>query len=97
MVKLVDEAELLPTQAGALLIAHGSGRPRPHIDLAAIGLFQQARKMEQGRFACAGRSHEGHDLAGPDREIGSAQHFEKAVRLRIAALDLGQVQGGFLG
>jgi hypothetical protein len=44
--------------------------------------------MKQGRLACTGGCDEGHDLARLDCEIGAAQHVEKAVPLRVTALDL---------
>ncbi len=93
-MELVDEAEFVPAQGGAAGIVHAGGRATRDIDLAAIGLLEQAGDVEQGRLARARRRHEGDDLARPDREIRPAQHFEDALALRIAADDLRQEQGG---
>ncbi len=85
MVELVDEAELVPAQARAPGIVHGAGRPSADIDLAGIGLFEEAGDVQERRLAGAGRRDEGDDLARPDGEIGAAQDLETALALADSA------------
>ena len=78
MVELVDEAELLA--ADARCARHRPWRRSaapPTIDLAAVGLLEQARDVQQRRLAGAGRRDQRDDLARPDREIGAAQDLER--------------------
>src|SRR5215212_755142 len=88
MVELVDEAELLAPQRGAPGVAHAGGRAAADEDLAPVRLLEQPRHMQQRRLAGPGGRDERDELARPDREVRSAQHFEKTLPLRIAADNL---------
>ena len=92
VVELVDEADLLATQAGAADIVHGRGRRAVDEDLAAVRLLEQAGDMEEGRLAGAGRRHERNHLAREDRELGVAQDLEETRPLAVAARDLRQIK-----
>ena len=88
MVELVDEADLGAAQPRAALVVELGRRHAADEDLAAIGLLQQARDMQQGRFAGAARRDQRDEFARPEREIGLAQDFERRIGLGIEALDL---------
>ena len=51
------------------------------IDLAGIGMLEQAGDMQQRRFAGARRRDQRHRLAGPDRELGALENVERGVAL----------------
>ena len=53
-------------------------------------MFEQARDVQQRRFAGAGRPDQRHRLAGPYRELGAAQHVER--RIALAELPADAVQ-----
>ena len=93
VMELVDEADLLAAQARAPGIVHGGCRPAADEHLAAIRLLEQAGDMQEGRFAGAGRRHEGDDLARHDAKLRAAQDLEEAVPLRVAAFHPRQAKG----
>ena len=64
MMGLIDKADGVAADAGAVLIRQARSRRAVDIDLAAGGRFQQARHMQQRGFARAGLADQGHDLAG---------------------------------
>ena len=51
------------------------------IDLAGIGMFEQAGDVQQRRFAGARRRHQRHRLAGPHRKLGAVENIERRVAL----------------
>ena len=50
-------------------------------DFAGIGMLEQAGDVQQRRFAGAGRPHQRHRLAGPDRELDALENVERGVAL----------------
>ena len=98
MVRLVDEADLVAADAGALVIGQDRGGAAVDIDVAVVGMLQQAGDMQQRRFAGAGRRHQRHRLPGPDRQFGAVEDMQRGVALPVVALDVVQEQDrNFLG
>src|SRR5690606_36117604 len=56
--------------------------------------LQQARCVQQGRFAGTGGRHKCHDLAAPEREISAVQDGKLARALHVMALDRLQLDNG---
>ncbi|GJE44510.1 hypothetical protein AEGHOMDF_3698 [Methylobacterium soli] len=92
VVELVDEAHLLAAQARALGVAHRRGGLAADIYLAPVRPLQQAGDVQERRLAGTRRGHEGHQLAGPDRQVGAAQDLEGALGLLVAPLHPGEEQ-----
>src|SRR5258708_38548162 len=82
-MKLIDESDLDTADARALRVRE-LGRPNLiDIDLAGIGLLQQARNVQQRRLAGAGWSHQRDRLAGPDRQLRAFEDIQRHVALAI--------------
>ncbi len=84
-VRLVDETDVGAPHLGALGIGQARGRRAADINLALVGCFQQARDMQQGRFARAGRRHQRHRLPGPQRQLGAVENREHRFALPVLA------------
>ena len=52
-----------------------------NVNLAGVRVLEQARDVEQRRFAGAGRRNQCHRLAAPDRQLGTFENFEGVVAL----------------
>ena len=57
------------------------------IDLAAVGMFEQAGDVQQRRLAGAGRRDQRDRLARPHRKLGAFEDFQRRVALVVAPLD----------
>jgi hypothetical protein len=94
MMGLVDEADIGAADLGAVRVRHARGRHLVDIDLAPIGMLKQAGNMQQGGFAGARGRHQRDRLAGPDRELGAFEDFERGEALPVATVDRMQEDDG---
>ena len=74
VVELIDEADAVAAQAGALAIAESAAGPAVDDDLAGGRPLEQGGDVEQRRLAGAGWPDQGDELAGCQREIGAPEH-----------------------
>ena len=92
MMRLVDEADLVAADAGALGIGQDRGGAPVDIDVAMVGMLEQAGDVQQRRFAGARRRHQRHRLPGPDRQFRAVEDVQRVVALPVGALDRVQEQ-----
>src|SRR3974390_2735795 len=92
MVRLVDEADLIAADAGA--VGGGEDRSGAAVDvhLAVIGMLEQAGDVQQRRLAGARGRHQRDRLPRPDGELGALKHVQRFVALPVSALDIVQEQ-----
>ena len=64
VVRLVDEADVVAADAGALGVGQSRGRRVVDVDLAGIRVLEQAGDVQQRRLAGAGRRDQRHRLPG---------------------------------
>ena len=85
---LEDEADLAVANFGQAIIVHLAHVLSVEQIHAAGRHIQRPQDVHQGRFAGAGRAHDGHHLAGVDLQRDAAQ----GMHLKVAhAVDLGHV------
>ena len=63
MVELVDEADLVAADRGALVVGQPPAGAAGDDDLAGVGPLEQAGDVQQRRLAGAGRRDQRHHLA----------------------------------
>jgi hypothetical protein len=87
VVELIDEADRRAAQRGARAVGQLRGGGAPEIDLAAVGLFEEPRHVQQRRLAGARRRDERDRLARLQLERHAAQDVQRRPRLLVGALD----------
>src|SRR6266849_4212365 len=92
MMELVDEAEILAADRGALAIRHAAALLARDQHLAAIRPLEQAGDVQEGGFAGAGGPDQGDDLAGAQGERGAAHDLERLAGLAIGPDDAAQLE-----
>src|SRR5690606_31529005 len=85
MMKLIDEAQLLATQARAPVIALLRGLHAGQADRTLIAALQQTHRLEQSGLSRTRGAKQRHDLARRDAEVHAAQHLDLGVALAEAA------------
>ena len=92
MVELVDEAEQLAAEPGTPFVVEPRSLMAIQPDGAGEASFEQADRLEHGRFARARGPEKRDDLARSNLEIDSAKHFDGDVALGEAALQPRRLQ-----
>src|SRR5947209_362143 len=87
-MKLVDEAEQLPADAGAPLVIEPGRLFAREADRALEPALEQADGLEQGRLTGAGGTEKRDDLARRHLQIDAAQHLDRNVALDETALEV---------
>ena len=88
--RLEDEAGPVAPQPGRVIVRQLADGLALEDDLAARRLVEPAEDLEERRLARAGRPHEGHELAGVDRQAHPAEGLDGGRTERVG---LGQVAG----
>src|SRR3982074_2790197 len=86
-MELVDEADIAAADARTLAIGHPRSGNLVDIDLAGIGMLEQAGDMQERRLAGARRRDQRHRLARPAREVAPLEYIERHVALTIMPVD----------
>ena len=95
MMELVDEADRRATQLRAFIVAHARRRASAADQrLAAVLPLQQARDMEQRRFARARWRDQRHRLAGIEGEVDVDENIEARLAFAIVAGDAAKLENG---
>ena len=81
VMELIDEADVVAPDPRALDVAQTRGRRAVDIDLAGIGMFEEACDVQKRRFAGARRRHQRHRLSRPHRKLGAFENIERRVSL----------------
>src|SRR6185369_11125016 len=85
VMKLIDEAEQVPTQPRpAIIVELGCFLPRQP-DRALEASLEKTDRLQQGRFARTGRAQKRDDLAGLHLEVHPAQDLDGRAALGEAA------------
>ena len=77
--ELEDDADVLPSHAGQLVLRLAGDLLVGEHDGALVGLVEARHQVEQGGLAAARRSHDGDELAAPHLEVGAAQRTHGGV------------------
>ncbi len=92
VVRLVDEADLVAADAGALVVGQDRGRAAVDIDVAVVGMLEQAGDVQKRRLAGTGWRYQRHRLPAPERKLDAVEHVQRLVALPVVALDVVQEQ-----
>ena len=87
MVELVDEADVVAADRGALVVGKPAAGAPVQNDVAGVGPLEQPGQVQQRRFAGAGRRHQRHHLGAAEREIGAVQDGQLLLTLDVVPLD----------
>src|SRR5688572_24049015 len=87
MVELIDEADVVAADGGALVIRQPPAGASVEKDVSRVGPLQKPGGVKQGRLASPGGRHQRHHLARHQREIRSGEYGELARSLKVVALD----------
>ena len=90
VVELVDEAEIVAAQFGALAGRQLARLDAGDLDPAAKTALEQADRLQHRRLARARRPQQSDDLAGPDFKVHPAQHLDRHPALLKAAGEICQ-------
>ena len=88
VVRLVDETDLLAADARAFVVGQHRSTAAIDIDLAVVGVLEQAGDVQKRRFAGPGRRHQCHRLPRPDRQLHPVEHMQIGIALPVVALDI---------
>src|SRR5579884_9538 len=80
-MKLINEADIVAADAGALDVAERRRRGAIDIDFTGIGMLEQAGDLQQRRFAGSRRRHQSDRLPTPDCQFGALENIERGVAL----------------
>ncbi len=81
MMELIDEADIVAPDLGALDVGQLRGRHGVNINLAGIGMLKQARDMQKRRFSRSRRSDQRHRLSSPYRKLGALEDVKRQIAL----------------
>src|SRR5262249_49713010 len=91
-MELINESNLGAADAGALRIGERRRGDLIHVYVAAVGMLEEARNMQERRLACSGRRHQSDRLPGPNRKLGAFENFKGDVALPIMPIHCMQIQ-----
>ncbi len=95
MVALKDETEVLAAQ-GRQRIGRQPTRLPPGYPIATLArLIEAAQNIEQGRFAGAGGTDDGHHLASRYGQVDPLEHLDAPLPVTKMAADPAQLQQWF--
>ena len=86
LVGLEDEADGLAADLGELVLGQVADGGAVEVDVAGGGCVQTGEQAEEGRFAAAGGTHDGDELAFGDGEVEAFEDVDgaRAVADRLA-------------
>ncbi len=87
MVELVDEADVVAADRGALVVGQPAAGATVEDHVAGVRPLQQAGQMQQRRLAGAGRRDQRHHLGAAQREVGAVQDRQLLLTLDIVPFD----------
>src|SRR5207253_1759599 len=95
-VLLIDEADVGSPDLGAVDIGQLRGRRAADIDLAVVGALEQARNVQQRRFARPRRRYQRHRLPRPQRKLGAVEDRQRRLALRVLAFYLVEINDRYI-
>ena len=87
MMELVDEADVVAADRGAVVVGQAAAGAAVEDDVAGVGALEQPGHVQQRRFAGPRRRHQRHHLGARQREVGAAQDRQLALTLDVVPLD----------
>jgi hypothetical protein len=96
VIGLKDEPDALAADFRQLIIAHAGDILIPQKVLAGGGAVEATEEIEHGRFAGAGGSHDGHQLAGADLQGDAAQGMHLELAHGVGFGDVLNIDDGLL-